>query len=44
MTTAWVLPKYVGPETSSSLDEAGFGKADILWKRFNFAVYVGVKI
>jgi tRNA (cmo5U34)-methyltransferase len=27
----------------SFLDEAGFGKADILWKRFNFAVYVGVK-
>ncbi len=25
------------------LDQAGFGKADILWKRFNFAVYVGVK-
>jgi tRNA (cmo5U34)-methyltransferase len=27
----------------SFLEEAGFGKADVLWKRFNFAVYVGVK-
>jgi tRNA (cmo5U34)-methyltransferase len=27
----------------SSLGEAGFAKADVLWKRFNFAVYAGVK-
>ena len=27
----------------SFLIEAGFGKADILWKRFNFAVYIGIK-
>jgi tRNA (cmo5U34)-methyltransferase len=27
----------------SYLVEAGFGKADILWKRFNFAVYIGIK-
>ena len=27
----------------SFLTEAGFGKADILWKRFNFAAYVGIK-
>ena len=25
------------------LNEAGFTKADVLWKRFNFAVYTGVK-
>lgn len=25
------------------LEEAGFSKADVMWKRFNFAVYVGVK-
>jgi tRNA (cmo5U34)-methyltransferase len=27
----------------SYLAEAGFGATDILWKRFNFAVYVGIK-
>lgn len=25
------------------LQRAGFSAADVLWKRFNFAVYVGVK-
>ena len=25
------------------LMQAGFGAADVLWKRFNFAVYVGIK-
>jgi len=27
----------------SSLGEAGFVNADVMWKRFNFAVYAGVK-
>ena len=27
----------------SLLEQAGFPSADVLWKRFNFAVYVGVK-
>ena len=27
----------------SFLDQAGFEKVDVLWKRFNFAVYVGVR-
>jgi tRNA (cmo5U34)-methyltransferase len=27
----------------SCLSEAGFTKADVLWKRFNFAVYTGIK-